>query len=105
MTKPSIAQVARDVEELFGKVEEHDKILVRGEGPDHPGIVERVRRHDDVFRELAFWVRSIALLFAGQFIAVLFAIIYFFVQLLPALMQLNQTRALYLLRAALGLGQ
>lgn len=102
--KLTLPLLAKDVGEMLAKVEEHDKVLIRGEGPDHPGVVERVRRHDDIFRELFFWVRSIALLFAGQFITVLFAVIFFFVQVLPALMRLNEVKVFYLLRAVVGIG-
>lgn len=105
MAKPTLTLLAKDLSEMIIKVEEHDKVLIRGEGPDHPGVVEKVRRHDDIFRELFFWVRSIALLIAGQFVTIVFAAVFFFVQVLPALMQLNQAKVFYFLRAVgIGLG-
>lgn len=94
MGRLSLAQVAKDLGELARTVEENDRILVRG-APDSPSIVEKVRRHDDTFRELAFWMRSIALLFMGQFITVLFSVIYFFVNLLPTLMRLANSDRMF----------
>lgn len=98
MGRPSIVEVVKKLDELARIVDEDDRILVRG-APDSPSIVEKVRRHDDTFREMAFWMRSIALLFMGQFITVLFSVIYFFFSLLPTLMRLaNSDRVVDSLR-------
>lgn len=78
MAAVSMVILAAKIDELEKIVDRHDELLVRGEGPNQPPIPERIREMEKVFKEIGFWVRSIGLLFLGQFIVVLFTMLYGF---------------------------
>lgn len=93
MTTPTALLVlATKFDELEAKVEIHDKLLVRGDGPNQPSIPERIREMEKVFKEIGFWVRSIGLLILGQFIVATMAGVWFFLRILPALSAMDKTQ-------------
>lgn len=84
----SAIQRIADVAEMAGR---HEKILKGGDCSDDIGLQEMVRNIDRNQKSTAYWARAIAMLFLGQFVAVVGAGIALFVKVLPVLVTLANT--------------
>lgn len=85
--KTSVDALTIENKILNGRYEEHDKILVRGNGK--PSLQEDVRSLLNFVKGIRFWLTALALAFMGQFIAVGIGMIITFIQLIPVLENLT----------------
>lgn len=86
MTAITMREIKASVEEVERKVDEHDKILIRGNG--QPSLQEEVRALKVYVGEQKSWLKAIALLFAAQFSAVFISMLVLFIQVIPDLQKL-----------------
>lgn len=87
MAKITVAQIMERQDTLVKLVDEHDKILIRGNG--QPSLQEEVRGLKAYITEQKTWIKAIALLFLGQFITVGISMIVLFIRVLPILQKLS----------------
>ena len=78
-----IAQIAE-------AVERHEKILKGGDNDKEKGLLERTRGIESSIESASGWLRAIVMLFAAQFVAVIFAVISFIIKISPALVKLAE---------------
>lgn len=87
MARITVATIAERQESLSKTLAEHDKILVRGNGV--PSLQEDVRNIKGYINEQKMWIKAIALLFLGQFVAVGVSMVVLFIQVIPILQKLS----------------
>lgn len=86
MTAITMREIKGCLSEVEHKVDEHDKILIRGNG--QPSLQEEVRALKVYVSEQKSWLKAIALLFAAQFAAVFISMLVLFIQVIPDLQKL-----------------
>lgn len=98
MTKPTITTISERLNTVRDQVDEHDRLLVRGKTDGEPAIMERLRILEDVVGEAKYWLRAIGMLFLTQFVTVIAALVWMFVNVYPILIQLDRSDVQELVR-------
>lgn len=76
------------MEEHEGKINEHDRYIIRG--GDQPSLLEDMRTVKSYQAEQKAWMKSIALIFISQFIVVMGGLVYLLIQVAPILKNLSE---------------
>ena len=84
MAKATTASNSEAIRIIKALVDQHDKIIVRGNG--EPSLLEDVRTIKRFCDSIRFWITAIGLAFLGQAVATIW---YFTTQIYPLMVQLQ----------------
>lgn len=79
-------EIKDKIDEMEKLLQEHDKILIRGNGK--PSMAEDLRNVKSFIESISFWLKVFGVAFIGQFIALIISIAIIVLQALPALERL-----------------